>query len=170
MKLLQALIGSAALAVAPFALTYAQAPDAKPKDQAATAQEDVWQPAPTPRGGIAWSLLETTRETTRTEAGVIYSKPIFPANVKALAGKRIVVAGYMMPLENGAKQKHFVLLAYPPGCPFHFHALPNQFIEVYADAAVPLKFDDPTTISGVLELTGHDESGIFYRLREAKAG
>ena len=168
MKLLQTVIGSAALALAPYALTYAQAADAKSKDQAATAQEDIWQPAPTPRGGVAWSLLESAKEVMRTEAGIIYSKPIFPAGVKALAGKRIIVAGYMMPLENSTKQKHFVLLAYPPGCPFHFHALPNQFIEVYADTAVPLKLDDPTSISGVLELTGHDESGIFFRFRNAR--
>jgi hypothetical protein len=26
------------------------------------------------------------------------------------------------------------------------------------------------TVSGVLELTGHDEGGIFYRLRQAQPG
>lgn len=131
--------------------------------------EDIWQPAPTPRGGTSWSLLESTQETTRTVDGVIYSRPVFPANVRALAGRRIIVAGYMMPLENGATQRHFVLLAYPPGCPFHFHALPNQFIEVYADAAVRVNETDAITISGVLELTGEDESGVFFRLRQARA-
>jgi hypothetical protein len=93
---------------------------------------------------------------------------VFPANVRALAGRRIVVAGYMMPLENGPTQRHFVLMAYPPGCPFHFHALPNQFIEVYADTPVRMNPTDPTAVSGVLELTGEDESGIFYRMRQAR--
>lgn len=131
--------------------------------------EDIWQPAPTPRGGVSWALLESTQETTRTVDGIIYSRPVFPAGVRALAGQRIIVAGYMMPLENGAAQRHFVLMAYPPGCPFHFHAMPNQFIEVYADTPVRLNETDVTIISGVLELTGEDESGIFFRLRQARA-
>ncbi len=133
---------------------------------------DVWQPARTPPGGTSWRLLETTKLNDRTDrkTGMISTRPIFPAVVQALAGKQIKVAGWMMPLENGARQKHFVLLGYPPGCPFHLHALPNQFIEVYS--AVPVKVDEmnPTVISGTLELTGHDESGIFYRLRNARPG
>lgn len=137
--------------------------------QQAPPVEDIWQPAPTPRGGVSWAVLESTQETTRTVEGVIYSRPVFPANVRALAGRRIVVAGYMMPLENGPTQRHFVLMAYPPGCPFHFHALPHQFIEVYADAPVRLNETEATVISGVLELTGEDESGVFFRLRQARA-
>jgi hypothetical protein len=58
-----------------------------------------------------------------------------------------------------------VLLAYPPGCPFHFHAVPNQFIEVYADIPFPTNETRMIVVSGVLELTGQDESGIFYRMK-----
>jgi len=133
--------------------------------------EDVWKPAATPPGGTSWKLLESTGETTRTDAqGFIVSKPIFPAQVKALAGKRIKVAGWMMPLSPGAKQKRFVLLGYPPGCPFHFHAAPNQFIEVFAETPFPTNETKVFVVSGVLELTGYDESGIFYRLRAARQG
>ena len=131
--------------------------------------DDVWKPAATPPGGTSWKLLESTGETTRTDAqGFIVSKPIFPAQVKALAGKRIKVAGWMMPLSAGAKQKRFVLLGYPPGCPFHFHAAPNQFIEVFAETPFPTNETKVFVVSGVLELTGYDESGIFYRLRAAR--
>lgn len=131
--------------------------------------DDVWKPAATPPGGTSWRLLESTGETTRTDAqGFIVSKPIFPAQVKALAGKRIKVAGWMMPLSAGAKQKRFVLLGYPPGCPFHFHAAPNQFIEVFAETPFPTNETKVFVVSGVLELTGYDESGIFYRLRNAR--
>lgn len=142
----------------------------QPGGQAPT--EDVWQPARTPRGGTSWRLLETTRLDDRTDHStrLIYTKPIFPPAVRALAGKRVKVAGWMMPLENGVRQKYFVLLGYPPGCPFHMHALPNQFIEVFA--AVPIRVDErnPTVINGTLELTGQDESGVFYRLRNARPG
>lgn len=131
--------------------------------------DDVWKPAATPPGGTSWRVLESTGEITRTDAeGFIVSKPRFTQQVKALEGKRIKVAGWMMPLTAGAKQKRFVLLGYPPGCPFHFHAAPNQFIEVFADTPFPTNETKVFVVSGVLELTGHDESGIFYRLRSAR--
>lgn len=135
----------------------------------ALAQEDVWQPAPTPRGGVSWSLLESTRVNDRRDANMmILSTPTFPAAVRRLNGRRITVAGWMMPLENAARQTHFVLLGYPPGCPFHTHALPNQFIEVRAPGGVPIDEVRPITITGTLQLTGQDESGIFYRLVNAR--
>ena len=133
--------------------------------------KDIWKPAPTPKGGVSWQLLESTTETTRKAAdGYIRSKPVFPEAVKALNGKRVRVSGFMMPLENASRQKHFVLLAYPPGCPFHTHALPNQFIEVRADTPFPVEIEQAIVVEGQLELTGLDESGIFYRLKAAGPG
>lgn len=133
--------------------------------------KDVWKPATTPKGGVSWQLLESTKETTRKAPdGYIRSKPVFPAQVQALNGKRVRVAGFMMPLENASKQKHFVLMAYPPGCPFHTHALPNQFIEVKADQAFAVEIEQAIVVEGVLELTGADESGIFYRMKAATPG
>lgn len=165
-----AALGAAAMVAtlgvaAPLATASAQAPDPK----AGPPPEDIWKPAPTPKGGVAWKTLEATGEQTRRdEQGYILSKPLFTPTVKKLNGKRIKVAGWMMPLENSSTQKRFVLLGYPPGCPFHFHAAPNQFIEVIADT--PFKTDEVNAhvVSGVLELTGYDESGIFYRLKAAK--
>lgn len=146
-------------------------PSYKDGGKAASTAEDIWKPAATPKGGISWKTLEATGEKTRRDAeGYILAKPLFTPKVKALAGKRIKVAGWMMPLESKAKQKHFVLLAYPPGCPFHFHAAPNQFIEVYADTPFKTNERNALTVSGVLELTGNDESGIFYRLNQARPG
>lgn len=131
--------------------------------------EDIWKPAATPKGGVSWKVLEATGEKTRKDSdGYILSKPLFTPQVKALAGKRIKVAGWMMPLDNSRTQKRFVLLAYPPGCPFHFHAMPNQFVEVHASTPFPTNESKVFVVSGVLELTGQDESGIFYRLKGAK--
>lgn len=171
--------------IAADTLPSAAAAEAPPKNSTAAAEandgppppaskvvplpEDIWKPAATPKGGVPWSLLESTKELTRLVDGIIYSRPEFPPDVRALAGKRVRVAGYMMPLESSPKQSHFALMAYPPGCPFHFHALPNQFIEVYADEPVPLDEAGVTVVSGVLELIGQDEKGIFYRMKKAKA-
>ncbi|MBV7257598.1 DUF3299 domain-containing protein [Pacificimonas sp. WHA3] len=139
------------------------------QERAAPAEvEDVWKPAATPRGGVSWATLEATQETQRLEDGIIYAKPVFTKKVKALEGKRIKIAGWMMPLEATSEQSYFVLLGYPPGCPFHFHAAPTQFIEVYANTPFPTDEQKIFIVSGVLELTGQDESGIFYRLRDAR--
>ena len=154
----------------PIALaTQAKAQSPDPKQGAAV--EDIWKPAATPRGGVSWAVLESTRETTRTDSeGYIVSKPIFPQQVRNLNGRRIKVAGWMMPLDSGRTQRRFVLLAYPPGCPFHFHAAPNQFIEVIASTPFPTNETRVLVVSGVLELTGQDESGIFYRLKNSRPG
>ena len=134
--------------------------------------EDIWQPAKTPPGGPSWKLLEQTKLIDRTDkaSGVIFTKPGFPAAVQMLAGKQVKLAGWMMPLENAARQKRFVLLAYPPGCPFHVHALPNQFVEVNSSVAVPVDDMNPIIMTGTLQLTGQDESGIFYKLVNARPG
>ncbi len=133
---------------------------------------DVWKPAKTPPGGTPWSLLEQTKLNDRTDpkTRIIYTKPVFPAAVKALNGRQIKVAGWMMPLDNGKMQKRWVMLGYPPGCPFHFHALPNQFIEVLSPAGVPVNETKVHIMVGTLQLTGQDESGIFYRLTNARPG
>lgn len=153
---------AAALILAPSAAPAMQTQPRTAKQ--VQAIKDIWKPAATPKGGTPWSLLETTRETQRNDNGIIYSKPVFTPQVQALRGKQIKVSGWMMPLNTSAKQTRFVLLAYPPGCPFHFHAMPNQFIEVLAPAGVALNERDPMTITGTLQLTGQDESGIFYRM------
>ncbi len=150
----------------------AGAPAKAPLDpKAGMVLEDIWKPATTPPGGVAWSLLESTEEVTRVnDDGFIMSKPAFPDEVRQLAGKRVKVAGWMMPLGAGADQTRFLLMAYPPGCPFHFHAAPTQFIEVIASTPFATDERNALIVSGVLELTGEDESGIFYKMTASRPG
>lgn len=129
--------------------------------------EEIWQPAETPRGGVSWAVLESTEEIQRERYGLIYSRPGFPAQVKALEGKVIKVNGYMLPLQQGARQTHFVLLAYPPDCPFHLNPAPDQFIEVRTTNGVAVAAG-VVTVEGRLVLSGEDESGIFYQLTGAR--
>lgn len=137
--------------------------------QPAAAEPTIWRPAETPPGGVSWKTLESTKMISRLgPSRIVLSKPEFPPAVAQLAGKQVVVAGWMMPLESGARQRHFVLFGYPPGCPFHDHAGPNQFIEVYAAVPVPVNEIDAIVLSGVLELSGHNEDGVFYKLRGAR--
>ena len=134
----------------------------------AAPTEAVWKPADTPPGGVPWSLLESTKEITRTDTkGYIRSKPVFPAKVKALDGKSVKVAGYMMPLQNGTLQRHFVLLAYPPDCPFHLNPNPMQFVEIKSKVGIGFDYR-VKVVQGTLKLGGHDEGGIFYRIWDAQ--
>ena len=150
---------AAPAAFAPAALAQPAKPDLKPS-------ESIWKPAPTPPGGVAWAVLEAAKEDpAAAKAGAV--KPLYPASVKALAGKRVKINGYMLPLGKGANQSHFVLLAYPPDCPFHLNPGPQQFIEVKVTSAVPMNYD-VRTIEGTLELAGGDGSGVFYKISDGK--
>ncbi|MEM6682382.1 MAG: DUF3299 domain-containing protein [Pseudomonadota bacterium] len=131
--------------------------------------EDIWQPAQTPEGGLSWQVLESTEELQRTDdEGYIISRPKFSDEVKALEGTTVKVAGWMMPLESGAEQRHFVLLGYPPGCPFHFHAGPRQFVEVLTIIPIQTQLWEPIVIEGTLTLTGYDETGVFYQIADGQ--
>lgn len=128
--------------------------------------ESIWKPAPTPPGGVPWQVLEATQEDPKAaKAGEI--KPLYPAAVKALAGRRVKISGYMLPLGKGANQSHFVLLAYPPDCPFHLNPGPQQFIEVLVSSPIPMNYD-VRTIEGTLELAGTGGSGVFYKISDGK--
>ena len=139
---------------------------AQDEDVALKPLEDVWFPAPTPEGGVSWETLEATGVIEREVWGMPRQKPDFTDEVAQLAGTRIKVNGYPLPLQNSAKQTHFVLMAYPPDCPFHLNPAPTQFIEVHSSRPIAMT-SDVQTIEGVLELTGEDESGVFYRLVES---
>ncbi len=128
--------------------------------------ESIWKPAPTPPGGVAWAVLEAaTEDPAAAKAGAM--KPLYPATVKSLAGKRVKINGYMLPLGKGANQSHFVLLAYPPDCPFHLNPGPQQFIEVKVASAIPMNYD-VRTIEGTLQLAGGDGAGVFYKISDGK--
>ena len=58
MRPLSVLLVLAAIALAAPAAALTQRP--------AAPTESVWKPADTPAGGVAWSVLESTKEITRT--------------------------------------------------------------------------------------------------------
>jgi hypothetical protein len=158
---------SGSLALAMLALCAAIAPAQAQRAAGLKPSEQVWRPAATPSGGTSWALLESTEEVQRESAGMVYSKPRFPQQVRALQGKKIKVSGYMLPLQNGARQSHFVLLAYPPDCPFHLNPAPDQFIEIRVAQPVPVR-EGVMTVEGVLVLGGEDESGVFYKMTNGR--
>ena len=56
--------------------------------------------------------------------------PSFPADVQSLDKRVVKIQGFMMPLEPGDKQRHFLLSSVPTSCSFCVPAGPEGLVEV----------------------------------------
>ncbi|RMB04839.1 DUF3299 domain-containing protein [Eilatimonas milleporae] len=130
--------------------------------------DGIWQPAPTPPGAVSWATFATTKVTETFDADSWTFEADFSEAVKALEGQRIKVNGFMLPLQNADTQTHFILMAYPQSCPFHFSIGPSQLIEVKADFGVAFSYE-PILIEGTLNLITDKDNGLVYRLSAASA-
>lgn len=114
-------------------------------------------------GVVSWSLLSsvTTRPVNKRLV------PVFPDPVKALDQKVVKVQGFMMPLQPGDKQRHFLLSSVPTTCAFCVPAGPEGLVEVRSVA--PVKYSlEPVVVEGRLAVLESDPYGLYYRLVEAK--
>ncbi len=113
-------------------------------------------------GVVSWKLLSSV--DARVEKNRLV--PIFPASVQALDQKIVRVQGFMMPLEPGATQKHFLLSAVPTSCGFCVPAGPEGLIEVRSKT--PVKYSlEPVVVEGRLAVLEKDPYGLFYRVTDA---
>lgn len=92
--------------------------------------------------------------------------PKFSDSVLALDTKQVRLQGFVVPLELGDKQKHFLLSAMPQTCAFCLPGGPESLVEVKARTPVRYGFE-PLTIRGKLSVLRDDPSGIYYRLTDA---
>ena len=92
--------------------------------------------------------------------------PQFAKEVAALDQKEVKVQGFMMPLEVGDKQSHFVLSAMPQTCAFCLPGGPESMVEVKSKTPVKYTFD-ALVLTGKLTVLKDDPTGIFYRLTDA---
>jgi hypothetical protein len=93
--------------------------------------------------------------------------PQFAADVAALDQKVVKVQGFMMPLQMGDKQSHFVLSAMPQSCSFCLPGGPESMVEVKTRTPVKYTFD-AMVLSGKLSVLKEDPTGVFYRLTDAE--
>jgi len=113
-------------------------------------------------GVVSWKLLSAV--TTKAVKGRL--EPIYPAEVKALNQQVVKVQGFMLPLEAGLKQQHFVLSSVPTTCPYCVPAGPEGLIEVKAKAPVTYGTEG-ITLQGRLHVLVNDPMGLYYRLTDA---
>lgn len=128
----------------------------------AFAQDPNVKPLPERKDVVSWKTLEKVQLVKQKDRYV----PQFDAGIAALDQKQVKVQGFMMPLQAGERQSHFVLTAMPQTCNFCLPGGPEQMVEVKSKA--PLKYTmDAVVVSGKFELLRQDPTGVFYRLVDA---
>jgi hypothetical protein len=116
-----------------------------------------------PKGTVPWTVLQQARTVQKADKKF---GPEFTRDIKALDRKDVKLFGFMMPLDQARKQKHFLLAAYPPHCAFCLPSGPESLVEVIADSPMEFTFE-PIVISGRLAVLENDV--VYYRLTNAMA-
>ena len=120
------------------------------------------QTLPDRKDVVSWKLLaqvELVKVKDRYQ-------PQFSAGVAALDAKEVKVQGFMMPLEMGDKQSHFILSATPQSCNFCMPGGPEGMVEVKMKKPVAYGME-PVVLTGKLAVLKDDPTGVFYRLTDA---
>ena len=111
---------------------------------------------------LPWSVLTDVK--TRLVKNRLL--PVFPANVQALNLKSQRVQGFMMPLEPGEKQKHFLLSSVPLTCSFCVPGGPESMVEV--KTKTPIRYSmEPVVVEGQFAVLPDDPYGLYYRINDA---
>jgi hypothetical protein len=123
----------------------------------------AFKPLPERKDVLSWKLLGQVELVKQKDRYV----PQFSSGVSALDKKDVKIQGFMMPLEMGDKQSHFVLAAMPTTCAFCLPGGPESMVEVKMKTPVKYTFD-AVVVTGKLAVMTDDPSGIFYRITDAE--
>ena len=120
------------------------------------------KPLPERKDVVSWKTLSQVELIKQKDRYV----PQFAKDVSALDQKEVKVQGFMMPLQVGDKQSHFVLTAMPQSCSFCLPGGPESMVEVKTKTPVKYTFE-PVVLSGKMAILKDDPTGVFYRLTDA---
>ena len=113
-------------------------------------------------------LARVTIEEKTDENGFPVEFPVFHDDLKTIEGDKIILEGYMVPLEEMMGHKYFVLSKYPFNmCFFCGAAGPETVIEVYITEEVAFT-SDKIKIQGTLELNKDDPRNLMYLMKNAE--
>jgi hypothetical protein len=122
----------------------------------------LFKPLPERNDVVSWKLLSQVELVKQKDRYV----PQFAKDVAALDQKQVKVQGFIMPLQMGDKQSHFVLTAMPQTCAFCLPGGPESMVEVKSKTPVKYTFE-PVVLTGKLSVLKDDPTGVFYRLTDA---
>ena len=118
------------------------------------ADDGTWSTDP------IWKVLKKTRLTTDPR-GMVHAQ--IATEVQALAGKPMVISGFILPIETSMSFKHFILSRYSPDCPFCPAGAPNEVIEVFSATAMG-PASHMVFLQGHFSVQNNVEEGLFYRM------
>jgi len=119
---------------------------------------------PETAGVVSWKTLALVEPIKQGNKMV----PRFAEAILALDKKDVRVQGFILPLDLGDQQHHFLLSAVPPHCPFCLPAGPDAIVEVVARKGIDYSFE-PVVLAGRFAVLEDDPAGVLYRLTEAEA-
>lgn len=123
-----------------------------------------FKPLPERNDVLPWAMLTDVK--TKVNKGAI--TPVFNASQMALNQRSQRVQGFMMPLEPGEKQKHFLLSSVPLNCGFCTPGGPESMVEV--KTKTPVKYSmEPVVVEGPFQVLLNDPLGVYYRMTDAVA-
>ena len=126
------------------------------------ADPGQFKPLPERSDVISWKTFSQVELVKQKDRYV----PKFAPGVAALDQKEVKVQGFMMPMQTGDKQTHFVLSAMPQSCAFCMPGGPESMVEIKTKTPVKYTFE-PVVVSGKLAILKDDPTGIFYRIVDA---
>jgi uncharacterized protein len=153
-----------AAAAAPATATPAAAAPALPAGQGAGVHspDSPFAPLKERADVVPWAVLTSIK--TKTEKNKI--TPVYTMDQMALNQKSQRIQGFMMPLEPGDKQRHFLLTSVPMSCGFCVPGGPESMVEVRTKT--PIKYTlDPVVVEGKFAVLSDDPYGLYYRITEA---
>lgn len=126
--------------------------------------DSPFAPLPQRADVIAWSVLTDVK--TKKEKNRIL--PVFSAGQVSLHQKTQRIQGFMMPLDAGEKQRHFLLASVPLTCSFCVPGGPESMVEV--KTKTPVKYSmEPVVVEGQFQVLNDDPYGLYYRISDAVA-
>lgn len=137
-------------------------PAAAQHEPPAGADPSQFKPLPERKDVVSWKVFAQVELVKMKDRYV----PQFAQSVASLDQKEVKVQGFMMPLQVGDKQTHFVLSAMPVTCSFCMPGGPEALVEVKTKQPVKYSFD-PVVVSGKLSVLKDDPTGVFYRITDA---
>ncbi|HXX84986.1 MAG TPA: DUF3299 domain-containing protein [Casimicrobiaceae bacterium] len=115
-------------------------------------------------GAVSWRTLAQVEPVKQGGKMV----PQFSKDILGLDKQQVRLQGFLIPLDMGDKQKHFLLSAVPPHCPFCMPAGPDAIVEVQAKVPVSYGFE-PVVVAGKFAVLKDDPAGVLYRITDAEA-
>lgn len=113
---------------------------------------------------LPWTVLTAVK--TKVEKNRIL--PVFTPSIQAMHQTSQRIQGFMMPLEPGEKQKHFLLSSVPLTCSFCVAGGPESMVEVKTKTAVKYSLE-AVVVEGKFAVLKDDPYGLYYRITDAVA-